>query len=117
MVELKYSFEYFCSPIWVKNNQKIDSIFENINVDLIPISDKLKKEINELNIIYQSTYNDDYPPEPKSLQKNEDLFFSKRIIESAKYLSKELSLNYKILFDRNKWENRINILENENPQS
>jgi hypothetical protein len=114
MIELKYSFEYFCSPIWVKNDQKIDSIFENINVNLIPISDKLKKEINELDIIYQSSYNDDYPPDPKALSKNEDLFFSRRIIESAEYLSKELPHNYKILFDRNKWENRIDVLKKVN---
>ena len=107
MKQLKYNFEYFCSPIWVNENQNSNDIFENINIDLLPISSSLKEEIIELDIIYQSTYNDEYPPEPKNLSTSEDLLFRKRIATSAEQLKNELVNKYKILFDKSEWENGL----------
>jgi hypothetical protein len=115
MKQLKYNFEYFCSPIWVNENQNSNDIFENINIDLLPISSNLKEEIIELDIIYQSTYNDEYPPEPKNLSTSKDLLFRKRIATSAEQLTNELVSKYKILFDKSEWENGLED-RNENPQ-
>ena len=106
MIELKYSFEYFCSPIWTKKNQDADYVFENVSIDTLKISDNLKKEINELDVIYQATYNDDYPPEPIVLSKDEDLLFKKRVIKSLEQLSEELFVSHKILIDKKEEEDR-----------
>lgn len=115
MKQLIYNFEYFCSPIWVNENQNSNDIFENISIDLLPISNNLKEEIIELDIIYQSTYNDEYPPEPKNLSTSENLLFKKRIIASAEQLTNELVSKYEILFSKSQWGNGLED-RNESPQ-
>ncbi|MCT7904370.1 Uncharacterised protein [Candidatus Ornithobacterium hominis] len=122
MIELKYSFEYFCSPIWIKENST--SIFENILVEDLPVEEDLKKDITNLNIIYQSTYNKDYPPEPINLSSDEELFFLNKVLNSSLRLKNALPSNYKILFDFQLWEDRIreikskiNVSNNLNPDA
>ncbi len=115
MIEVKYNFEYFCTPIWVKDNEKADDIFENIDIESLPLTIRLKAELNALDKIYQSTYNDEYPPEPKELSVNDELSFCERVIKSELSLSNELPINYQLLFDRNKWVNRIKELSKESP--
>jgi len=102
MKELKYSFEYFCSPIWINNKEDLNSVFENIDIDLLQVSDSLKREIIELDLIYQSTYNEEYPPVPKCLAKREWLLFIKRVLKSSEQLTEELVGKYTILFDKKK---------------
>lgn len=122
MIELKYSFEYFCSPIWIKENST--SIFENILVEDLPVEEDLKKDITNLNIIYQSTYNKDYPPEPINLSSDEELFFLNKVLNSSLRLKNALPSNYKILFDFQLWEDcireiksKINVSNNLNPDA
>ena len=122
MIELKYSFEYFCSPIWIKENST--SIFENILVENLPVEEDLKKDIANLNIIYQSTYNKDYPPEPINLSSDEEIFFLNKVLNSSLRLKDALPSNYKFLFDFQLWEDRIreikskiNVSNNLNPDA
>ncbi|MDY3521490.1 hypothetical protein JSO54_02755 [Riemerella anatipestifer] len=122
MIELKYSFEYFCSPIWIKENST--SIFENILVEDLPVEEDLKKDITNLNIIYQSTYNKDYPPEPINLSSDEEIFFLNKVLNSSLRLKNALPSNYKFLFDFQLWEDRIreikskiNVSNNLNPDA
>lgn len=103
--ELKYSFEYFCSPIWIKENST--SIFENIPIEHLPVEEDLKKDIADLNIIYQSTYNKDYPPEPIKLNLDKELFFLNNVLNSSLRLKDTLPSNYEFLFDGAFWEERI----------
>jgi hypothetical protein len=113
-MELKYKFEYFCSPIWVKNSLIVNSIFENINIETLPISNRLKIDLTNLNNVYQSTYNDEYPPKPKELSKNEEISFCENVIDSAKRLSDELRTKYMVVFDKKYWGNKIAKLQKEN---
>lgn len=59
--ELKYSFEYFSSPLWT--NEKSNTTFENVLIENSPLDGDLKREIEELDLIFQSSYNKDYPPQ------------------------------------------------------
>lgn len=105
MIELKYSFEYFCSPTWIK--EKSDNVFENIPIEGLPLDDDLKREIEELDLIFQSTYNEDYPPEPINLTLDEEFIFCKRIINSFFKMKKLLPSNYILLFNFSLWKERL----------
>jgi hypothetical protein len=114
MQNLKYQFEYFCSPIWIIENNRINPIYQNVSVLNLPISELLKKEIGNLQEIFQSTYNDVYPPEPIELPKEEDLLFTSRILSSFELLTKELSGKYNLVFDKSYWSNRLLRLRDSN---
>ena len=114
MFEIKYRFEFFCFPIWIREvNNDCKEIFENISLDELPIVvDDLKEQIKFLDSIYQSTYNDEYPPEPIELSNNEELTFCMGVIKSSLKLKESLPLNYKLLFDISEWENRLESIGN-----
>lgn len=116
MKKIVLLFEYFCTPIWIYNDSNNMSLSENVSVSSLPISKKLKNEITELDIIFQSTYNEDYPPEPKPISPNIELAFCKRILETSQNLKKELLQKYKFEFNDLIWQNRIKQLVSENPQ-
>jgi len=108
MFEIKYNFEFFCFPIWIKEiNNDADLIFKNISIDELPISSDLKEQIKSLDLIYQSTYNDEYPPEPNEMSLEDGNNFCLEVITSALKLKESLPYNYKLLFDISYWRNRI----------
>lgn len=109
MKSLKYQFEYFCSPIWIKENT--NTIYENINLEDFPFNDKLKNEIEKLDKVYQSTYNDDYPPEPIKIDIEKDILFTESVIKFYKKLKIELSNEYEILFNEQYWFDRLSELK------
>lgn len=112
MKELKYSFEYFCSPIWIK--EKSDNVFENIPKEGLHLNDDLKREIEELDLIFQSTYNEDYPPEPINLTLDEEFSFCNRVINSFLRMKEFLPSSYILLFNFSLWEERLNEIKNNN---
>ena len=107
MKNLKYQFEYFCSPIWVQEGDAENAIYKNLNVDELSISDPLKMEINDLENIYQSTYNDEYPPSSIQFSKRDGYQFVTRILGSARLLEKEIAGEYNLIFDHVFWESRL----------
>jgi hypothetical protein len=108
MFELKYNFEFFCFPIWIKEiNNDINLIFNNISIDDLPIGNDLKEQIKNLDSIYQSTYNDEYPPEPIEMSLEDENDFCREVINSALKLKESLPYNYQLLFDISYWQNRI----------
>lgn len=128
MFEIKYNFEFFCFPIWIKEiSNDADLIFKNISIDELPISSDLKEQIKSLDLIYQSTYNDEYPPEPIEMSLEDGNNFCMEVIKSASKLKESLPYNYKLLFDFSYWRNRIKeniqmgsmnkIIHNENVDS
>lgn len=107
MKNLKYSFEFFCSPIWILEENKENPIYVNANVVDLPINEHLKNEIFELDNIYQSKYNDEYPPEPLSLSEENELLFVLRVLKSHKLLEAELLEDYNIFFDNTYWNEKL----------
>lgn len=116
MKKIKYQFEYFCSPIWIKETDRLNAIYENISIINAPLSDKTKSEIEDLNYIYQDTYNDDYPPDPIKLSLNDDLMFTERVIKSFEEMQEELIGKYSVEFNKTYWTkkslNLNNLLKN-----
>ncbi|TDO94895.1 hypothetical protein [Flavobacterium sp. 245] len=109
MFKIKYNFEFFCFPIWIKEtNNNMDPIFRNISIDDLPVSNDLKAQIKNLDASYQSTYNDEYPPEPLKMSLEDENVFCKEVINSALKLKESLPDNYQLLFDSSYWQNRIN---------
>lgn len=109
MIELKYSFEYFFSPIWIK--EKSNNIFENIPIEDLQLDESLKREIEELDLTFQSTYNEDYPPEPINLTLDEEFIFCNRVINSFLKMKEFLPTIYTLLFNFSLWEERLNEIK------
>ena len=95
MKKIRYFFEYKCSPIWIYDE---DMEVDNIDITELPINTYLKEEIIELDRLYQETYNDDYPAESLHNDKIRNYIFTKRAIESAKLLKKELGENFSFFY-------------------
>lgn len=107
MKKLKYSFEYFCSPFWIEEINKKYPIYENIDTQKLPINNYLLNEINELNELFQSTYNDIYPPEPLHSDLFHKLIFTNRVVLSYYLLRLEVEKRYELIFDIQYWENQL----------
>lgn len=112
MKKIKYQFEYFCSPIWIKETDSLNAIYENISILSAPLSNKSKSEIEDLNNIYQDTYNDNYPPEPIKLSLRDELIFAERLIKSFEEMQEELVGEYSVEFNKSYWTEKILNLNN-----
>lgn len=109
MFEIKYNFEFFCEPIWIKEiNNGSDVIFKNVSIDELSIREDLKEQIKNLDLIYQSTFNEEYPPKPIEMPLDDENNFCREVIASALKLKESLPYNYKLLFDISIWQDRIN---------
>ncbi|GIZ16533.1 hypothetical protein [Capnocytophaga catalasegens] len=113
MKTLELYFEYCCSPIWTRENT--NDILQPIDLDENQISNLLNpyliKEIDELDNMYQETYNDDYPPDPLHNDNLREYIFVNRVLTSAKLLEKELRGKYEFIFDWEYWKSELNKLE------
>lgn len=112
MIELKYNFEYFCSPVWIRETIDPNNVFKNISVENLPICEDLQDEIKKLDVLFQSTYNDNYPPEPIHMPIDEELNFCERVINSSLKLRELLPSYYKLSFNLLEWEKRIKEINN-----
>jgi len=106
MKSLKYTFEYFCSPIWIEEDIE-NPIYKNIEIDSLEFDHYLKDEINTLNTIYQSKYNDNYPPEAHLFSIAEEIIFTSRVITSSKILTELLKNQYNVIFETSYWEKKL----------
>lgn len=109
MRKIKCWFSYCCSPIWIEQENKENPIFENVDIDKLPleVNSHLLKEIEELDAVYQSTFNTNYPPEPINFNAVQEVLFANRAIMSFRILKKMLPDQYKLVGDVAYWENRI----------
>lgn len=113
MKTLEFYFEYCCSPIWIRENsdnilQPID-LDENIVINLL--NPYLIKEINDLDNMYQDTFNTKYPPEPLHNDDVREYIFVNRVLVCAKLLEKELIGKYEFIFDWEYWGNKLKRLQ------
>ena len=73
----------------------------------------LIKEIEELECMYQQTYNDNYPPEPLHNDKIREYIFINRVLVSAELLQKELEGKYNFEFDWEEWIDKLKRIKEE----
>ena len=88
------------------------------NFYLIEINDLLQNEylineIEEIEKMFQETYNDEYPPEPLHEDNLRKYIFVNRVLVSARLLQKELEGKYIFYFEWERWENELKRLEQE----
>jgi hypothetical protein len=61
MIKLRIAPEFGCYPIWISNGNL--SVPESIPSTELHVSNELSELINKWDSLFQSTYNDDYPPD------------------------------------------------------
>ena len=108
MEKIKFFFEYeINTPFYSKDNFcfiKINNLLQN---------KYLIKEIEELECMYQQTYNDNYPPEPLHNDKIREYIFINRVLVSAELLQKELEGKYNFEFDWEEWVDKLKRIKEE----
>ena len=103
--EFKYKFEFFCSPIWIEENVK-NPTPHNVEIADLDINPYLKEELEELNLLYQEIFNENYPPESDFKDAVSEYIFVNRVLISAELLAKEVGEQYTFVFDYLKWRGR-----------
>lgn len=93
------------------DKENVNGVFENISIESLSLKEDIKEEIANLNVIYQSTYNEDYPPEPINLTLDEEFIFCNRVINSFLKMKEFLPTIYTLLFNFSLWEERLNEIK------
>jgi hypothetical protein len=94
MKKLKLMADYFCFPLW-----STESDSSNIDVYQMPISNELKQQTMAWAKKYDSTLNQDYPPDSKFESVEKRTAFIQEGNEIAKKLNNELNDDYFVTFD------------------
>ena len=104
----KVFFEYeIYTPFYSIDN------FYFIEINDLLQNEYLINEIEEIEKMFQETYNDEYPPEPLHDDNLRKYIFVKRVLTSARLLQKDLDKKYEFVFDWEEWENELKKLEQE----
>ena len=104
----KVFFEYeIYTPFYSIDN------FYFIEINDLLQNEYLINEIEEIEKMFQETYNDEYPPEPLHDDNLRKYNFVKRVLTSARLLQKDLDKKYEFVFDWEEWENELKKLEQE----
>ena len=104
----KVFFEYeIYTPFYSIDN------FYFIEINDLLQNEYLINEIEEIEKMFQETYNDDYPPEPLHEDNLRKYIFVNRVLVSARLLQKELEGKYIFDFEWERWENELKRLEQE----
>lgn len=104
----KVFFEYeIYTPFYSIDN------FYFIKINDLLQNEYLINEIEEIEKMFQETYNDEYPPEPLHEDNLRKYIFVNRVLVSARLLQKELEGKYIFYFEWERWENELKRLEQE----
>lgn len=104
----KVFFEYeIYTPFYSIDN------FYFIEINDLLQNEYLINEIEEIEKMFQETYNDEYPPEPLHEDNLRKYIFVNRVLVSARLLQKELEGKYIFDFEWERWENELKRLEQE----
>ena len=104
----KVFFEYeIYTPFYSIDN------FYFIEINDLLQNEYLINEIEEIEKMFQETYNDEYPPEPLHEDNLRKYIFVNRVLVSARLLQKELEGKYIFYFEWERWENELKRLERE----
>lgn len=103
MEKLKYNFEYCCSsPFWVNG--------ECYPYADLALDEFLKNEIKELELMHQSTYNEDDGRESGFENLYEFTIFVNRVLVSVELLKINLKNRFEIIFDGKYWIDLLQII-------
>ena len=91
---IKVMAEYACYPLWHADGPDCGAVYD------IPlgITKELKDRIDNWQIKYDSTLNQDYPPESSFKSQKEEIEFEKEGLFIWKELKKQLGPKYKITY-------------------
>ena len=104
----KVFFEYeIYTPFYSIDN------FYFIEINDLLQNEYLINEIEEIEKMFQETYNDEYPPEPLHEDNLRKYIFVNRVLVSARLLQKELEGKYIFYFEWERWGNELKRLEQE----
>ena len=108
MERIKFFFEYeIYTPFYSIDN------FYFIEINDLLQNEYLINEIEEIEKMFQETYNDEYPPEPLHEDNLRKYIFVNRVLVSARLLQKELEGKYIYYFEWERWGNELKRLEQE----
>ena len=104
----KVFFEYeIYTPFYSIDN------FYFIEINDLLQNEYLINEIEEIEKMFQETYNDDYPPEPLHEDNLRKYIFVNRVLVSARLLQKELEGKYNFEFDWEEWIDKLKRIKEE----
>lgn len=114
MKTIEFFLGYYCSPIWLRESD--DNICNPIELEEAQTrnfiqNEYLIKEIEEVDNMFQDTFNTYYPPEPLHEDTMREYIFINRVLVCAKLLEKELIGKCEFIFDWKHWENEKKKLE------
>jgi hypothetical protein len=95
MVALKIMPGYECFPIWITGKQ---GFFENSDPDQLPISDSLKKSLNQFRAQYDQTLDQSYPPDGGFPSQKDAIEFEQLGLSIWKKLLEEVGNRYEIVY-------------------
>jgi hypothetical protein len=101
IMNLRIMPEFFCSPIWISDNLDVE---KNIEIEELNISRQLKEKLFEYDNLFQSIYNDNYPPDSRFLTVEDKAEFLKLQSEISEDLLNEIGSTYHVVFDFSKNE-------------
>lgn len=94
-MKLRLTPDFFCYSLWGIYD---DGSVDNINPNLLPISQELKDKLDYWERQYDSIFDADYPPNSKFLEKDKNKFLE---------MGEDIYLNLKIELSNNDIEYRI----------
>lgn len=95
MKEIKIMPEYGCSPLWLYEGY---NAAKSIEIKEVNISEGLKSKIQNWADIYESTFNEDYPPDSMFSNSDDEKSFEVEGLEIWKQLQKEIGNEYVIRY-------------------
>lgn len=92
MTTLRLAKEYLAGPVFCPDFEKMG----HIDVEELPVSEELKRAIQAWDSEYQSTFNDDYPPESGFASSELEVAHTRQGAELAERLQAELGEGYSV---------------------
>jgi len=94
MKKIKLMADYQCYPLWVNSSNEVG----NIDPDTLPISDFLKKELNDWSEEYDATLDLDDPANSGFKNLEDEVNFKKKGSYLQEELQKELGNDFEITY-------------------
>lgn len=96
MKVIKIMPEYGTGPLWQKRSS--EEPFYNIEPKELHLSSSLIDQLEDLDVMYQSTFNEIYPPDSRFASQNAESVFEEKGIEIWKALMSELPSEINLVY-------------------